>query len=260
MPRRVFAFLSTAALLAVTGNAFADEPAPAPPLKEPTEITAEKTPTSPVQPAASSAFSVAPRFHNTAFPVRPLSSVAPASQGPATPVVAGAHVAAGHVAAGQVPADSRPKMAPFVVKRWYGWQPLVADGATFTAASAFRSPGILFVGYAVGAPTIHLLHGQPVRAVKSLGIRLAIPAAAALVGCAASDAMLRDKLAHPCVEGASFGLLAGMATAIAIDASTLSFDPSRAKDVAVNKRTTTALLPGVAFVSGGARVEVRGTF
>ncbi len=255
MPRSIFAFLSTAALLAVTGNAFAEEPAPA---TQPTETTAEKTPTSPVQAAASSAFSVTPRLHNTAFPVRPLSSVAPASQGPATPVVPRAQVAAGPVAAG--PVDSRPKMAPFVVKRWYGWQPLVADGAAFTAASAFRSPGILFVGYAIGAPTIHLLHGQPVRAVKSLGIRLAIPAAAALVGCAASDAVLRDKLAHPCAEGASFGLLAGMATAIAIDASTLSFDPARAKDVASSKRTTTALLPGVAFVSGGARVEVRGTF
>jgi hypothetical protein len=151
-------------------------------------------------------------------------------------------------------------MAPFVVKRWYGWQPLVADGAAFTAASAFRSPGILFVGYAIGAPAIHFFHGQPVRAVKSAGIRVAIPAAAALAGCAASDALLREKLAHPCVEGASFGLLAGMATAIAIDASTLSFDPARAKDVASSKRTTTALLPGVAFVSGGARVEVRGTF
>jgi len=253
VPRSIFALLTTAALLAVTGSAFAEEPAPAPPLTQPTETTAEKAPTSPEQPAASSAFSAPPRLHNTAFPVRPLSSVVPASQGPATPVVPAAQAPA-------AAADARPKMAPFVVKRWYGWQPLVADGAAFTAASAFRSPGILFVGYAIGAPTIHLFHGQPVRAVKSLGIRAAIPAAAALAGCAASDALFREKLARPCAEGASFGLLAGMAAAIAIDASTLSFDPARAKDVAVSKRTTTALLPGVAFVSGGARVEVRGTF
>lgn len=111
---------------------------------------------------------------------------------------------------------------------WYGWQPLVADGLTFTVfmASAFNThrngSGILLAtgaSYLLVPPIIHLAHGRPGIAAASLGLRLGVPLGAALLG---------GGLASGCgdgycgIAGAALGFVVGIVAASAIDVGALS--------------------------------------
>src|SRR4051794_39143549 len=59
---------------------------------------------------------------------------------------------------------------------WYGWQVLLADGASFAlmaSAIAARSPvpGLVGVGgYVLGGPLVHALHQRPLQVFQSLGL------------------------------------------------------------------------------------------
>jgi hypothetical protein len=131
--------------------------------------------------------------------------------------------------------DPRPA-AP--VERWYGWQTLTLDGinflvlipvsfgiashggsAEFIGASG-AALGIL--GYAVGAPIIHAVHGEFRMSALSFGLRTVAPLGTAFVGgalggfSAAGSGSERASLALS--AGVLSGAFIGAAGAIAIDA------------------------------------------
>jgi hypothetical protein len=72
-------------------------------------------------------------------------------------------------------------------RRWYGWQTLVADGASFgVAVAGLRSVGghptlgvslasVGGAGYLFGAPAIHWAHRRPGAAGLSLSLRVGLP-------------------------------------------------------------------------------------
>lgn len=128
-------------------------------------------------------------------------------------------------------------------RTWYGWQTLVADGASLTAfagamalyrpssgATQDLSAGLLVLGasgYVLGAPALHLAHDAPWRAAGSLGLRLGLPGAGLLAGlalaprCSGSLRCLDEGL-----EAGAVGTLLGVVGAIVVDAATLAFEPA----------------------------------
>jgi hypothetical protein len=116
---------------------------------------------------------------------------------------------------------------------WYGWQTLVADGATL---SVFLASGVVGNGderlgtqlavlglasYELTPGIIHFVHGNPGRGFASMGIRLGMPLTGAFVGATAAsgcDGFLCE------ASGAAVGLLLGAAGAIAIDAAVFAYD------------------------------------
>src|SRR5580765_8446752 len=74
------------------------------------------------------------------------------------------------------------------VEEPYGKQTLVADLGALTIVSSAtiwenRLPVELGLGaFMIGGPIVHLVHGKPVRAVASLGVRVAGPVIGLLAG------------------------------------------------------------------------------
>lgn len=120
---------------------------------------------------------------------------------------------------------------------WYGWQPLVIDGALlgagiYTVARADdlnRSQtgvglaALPWVGGFLFAPWVHGFHGRWSTALLSFGIRslgVGFGALGGLIGhCAASGAE------KGCTDtGAAYGLLGGALLAATIDAALMSYD------------------------------------
>jgi len=76
-------------------------------------------------------------------------------------------------------------------------------------------------GYLLGAPIVHLAHGNPGRAVASLGLRVGLPVAFVGVGTVLEDCQGQDFCG---LASVLIGVPLGMATAIALDAAVLSRD------------------------------------
>lgn len=73
--------------------------------------------------------------------------------------------------------------------RWYGWQTFCADGvagAFFVGAIAAKQNTVLFgfsgVSFVVGAPVVHVAHGQWGTALGSAGMRIVAPLLGAVIG------------------------------------------------------------------------------
>lgn len=153
--------------------------------------------------------------------------------------------------------------------RWYGWQTLTTDGASLLVAimgGAASSSGIGYVGlggYLLGAPVVHLAHGNPGRGAASFVLRAGLP----VLGFAAGYALFH----HPdrssgdwnfsgLGEGALMAL-GGMGACVALDAALFaresSPDEERAPSPPPYRPTMT---PQVGYVRGGALAGVGGTF
>lgn len=116
--------------------------------------------------------------------------------------------------------------------RWYGWQTLVADGASFgalilgTALSEQSDAGDTLVGlgllgYAFVPGIVHFAHRNPGRGFASFGIRLGMPLAGAFLGASLASGC-NTNLCE--AGGAGVGVLLGMGGAIAIDAAVFAYD------------------------------------
>ncbi len=117
-------------------------------------------------------------------------------------------------------------------RRWYGWQTFAADGVAgtvFLAAVADDHNSTLFalsgLSFGLGAPAIHLSHGNWQVALGSLGLRVAGPFVGALIGSqsdirVSEDATSTDRSSKWGVAGAAIGGL----VASAIDGLLLSYD------------------------------------
>jgi hypothetical protein len=125
-------------------------------------------------------------------------------------------------------------------RTWYGWQTLAADGASFgmlTAAVVLSNQsggqskndaGALLwfgaLGYELGPGIIHFIHKNPGRGFASMGLRLGMPLAGAILGASAASGCR----GFGCEEGgAGLGILLGMGGAIALDAAVLAYDDPR---------------------------------
>jgi len=153
-------------------------------------------------------------------------------------------------------------------RRWYGWQTLSLDVASLTIGAIgvnhMGEPGstsilmgsIGITGYALGAPVVHWMHGQPGKAATSLGLRLGLPlipvgllSASSAAGCSGAN----EDDAHDCrlmlrtiaVVGA-----VGMLVASGVDAGALSWEPE------VRHRGKLALAPVLGW--DGARGGMAG--
>jgi hypothetical protein len=86
-------------------------------------------------------------------------------------------------AAASTPASSAPET------RWYGWQTILVDiGSVGLGVAVGRAAGtgaglaVGLTGYAIGAPIVHLAHGEGGDAGVSVGLRLGLPLVAGLIG------------------------------------------------------------------------------
>jgi hypothetical protein len=119
--------------------------------------------------------------------------------------------------------------------RWYGWQTLIVDGSTlalmFVAVSS-ESAGSTFAAigstaYFLGAPIVHLAHGNPGRGGLSLLSRIGLPLTGALVGYRVETCQSSADLCG--VAGLVLGGLIGIGAAIAVDAAALAWEDEPAK-------------------------------
>lgn len=131
--------------------------------------------------------------------------------------------------------------------RWYGWQTLALDGALLASTVVYleshdgrTDPAVLLTGlgvYALGAPTIHVAHGQWGHGLASLAARVVAPLTTwglvRLFGCD------HDPEGSSCGEldilSTGLGITAGIVVMLA-DAGALGWEPRdkpRAPSIAI---------------------------
>ena len=109
---------------------------------------------------------------------------------------------------------------------WYGEQTLATDavayGGIIAGFSRDHVPLVLtgLATYAVGAPLVHLAHGETGLAGRSLGGRLLLPVAGAMVGAVVGAGISDDADCESieCGVGIGLGVVGGMLAATVIDA------------------------------------------
>lgn len=139
-------------------------------------------------------------------------------------------------------------------QRWYGWQVLAVDFASFAAlgAGATTEQGVPAVAgvatYFIGAPIVHLGNGEPWRAGTSLGIRLSAPILAVglfeatgwSASCAEYDADCRE---HPEMLFLSLGVFSLAASMVDALAFSYRSEPSPTPARSLSWMPTLALVP-----------------
>ena len=168
------------------------------------------------------------------------------------------------------------------VTRWYGWQILVADVAsfgTFVAVAPLRGTGAdLLAGASLvslvgDGAVIHGLHGRAGAAIGSASVRLALP----LVG-----GMIAEAMAPPCtvksgtgtlsealggalcpIAGAAYfaeGMLVGLVVASVVDVTALSWGHAREPRPASSAAISLEIAPVATMVEGpdGRRAPMLG--
>ena len=166
-------------------------------------------------------------------------------------------------------AEPNGSLAERTTREWYGWQTLAADvpGVLAMSAGAASSgrplaPVLGYGGmalYALAPPIVHLVHRRPGTAAVDLALRTATPLVGIGIGFVvgaftANAGDLFDVLLRP-VEGATYGMAIGAATAIAIDAAVLARE-----EVPAPKPRALTWSPTFARLGTGATVGVTGRF
>lgn len=144
-------------------------------------------------------------------------------------------------------------------KQWYGWQVLASDAATVATTAVWLGAhnnelyGQLnfTAGYFLGAPIIHLAHGNYAQAGGSVALRAGLPFAGAMTGCAVYGD--RDEW-FGCLPGAALGMLLGMTAASTIDAAALSYADAKPRPRSFE------VLPSANMSRTGATFGLQGVF
>ncbi len=251
-------------------------------------IQAPATPPSelgPVAPAAAPAPPAVAPGPARAEPIAPPVAVAPAAPA-AVPASAPAPATAAPAPAATAPAPARAELlrknsaepddeesddeeagehlGPH--RKWYGWQTLTIDGASFglllAGAGADSGGGrsndltstlllASLLGYGFGPGVVHFMHKNTGRGFASFGLRLGMPIAGAIIGAAAASGCNRFLCE---ADGAGVGLLAGIGGAIAIDAALLAYEDQRPERSSLGSLSPLLIVgPGRAVIGvGGA--------
>jgi hypothetical protein len=139
--------------------------------------------------------------------------------------------------------------APAAATRWYGWQPLVADANAVLlvlAASSTKSGALGLSGlgtYLLAPPIIHLAHGRPGAAAGSFTLRVILPFTGGLLGGALATGCSSGPYCK--LNGVVLGGLAGLVSAIVIDAAAISYEElePRASSQSASARATLTPAP-----------------
>lgn len=102
---------------------------------------------------------------------------------------------------------------------WYGWQTLLADGASIAVTPAVPLVGL--GGYVLGGPIVHLAHGRVGAALGSLGLRVGAPIAGGTAAYLIQGKCRGDFCGVAPLLGAGVGLI----SAIALDSALLARAP-----------------------------------
>jgi hypothetical protein len=169
------------------------------------------------------------------------------------------------------------------VENWYGWQTLIADGATLAlwiGGSAANSSAITDIGtatYLAGPPVLHFVHRKVGIGFASFGIRLAAPVVLGLtgfaIGCAAGGSNGNGNsadfgLAAGCLAGALVGVLTGYATAVTLDAAVFAYQrirvvpgqPGQQGSAEDRKDSSFSIRPNISLLPGRGTAGIAGTF
>ena len=174
----------------------------------------------------------------------------------AASVVASIAILASSAARADDAGISTPPEPPKAATSWYGYQTLSTDGialallapAAFSKSSATQQGfgvGSLTM-YGVGAPLVHMSHGNIGRGLADLAIRAGAPIVFGLIGAAIGGATYHQPSSCPastCLDfgmghafaeigGAVYGGMAGIGTAVAVDALGLAREPAKGRDFA----------------------------
>ncbi|HEY8087847.1 MAG TPA: hypothetical protein VIF09_08380 [Polyangiaceae bacterium] len=170
-------------------------------------------------------------------------------------VVASIAILASSAARADDASNSTPPDPPKAATSWYGYQTLSTDGIALAllvpAAFSKSSPTAQGFGvgsvtmYGVGAPLVHMSHGNIGRGFADLAIRAGVPVVFGFIGAAIGGASYRPP--PPCAQsmcfnfgssrsfaeigGAVWGGMAGIGTAVAVDAIWLAREPAKAGDL-----------------------------
>jgi hypothetical protein len=144
------------------------------------------------------------------------------------------------------PKTKPEESAPPPSATWYGLETLAVDGAGLLAggiatATLDFSPrheppklglmaGVWYGVGAVGAPAVHYAHGNTGLGMASLGFRALVPPVTGFFGLI-GVCVGRGDFEHDCVvDGYVGGTIVGLASAAAVDAGLLAWDPPPRKD------------------------------
>lgn len=162
----------------------------------------------------------------------------------------------------------RPR--PSSGSRWYGYQTLITDTASvlfaFSAAATGPVGGVASVStYVLGAPIVHLVHGNYAAFGASLGMRLGGPVIGGLgglgLGAVADDC--RGGGGSFCsgpLVGALVGFVGGLVAAVAVDAAVLSKEPREPSLTAKRWDGKPTFAPSFAPSTQGATFGFGGAF
>ena len=161
---------------------------------------------------------------------------------------------------------------PASKQRWYGWQTLTVDAvpaALFSSALPANEGqevvlwGLGSVSFALGGPIVHAAHGRPLTAFGSLALRLGLPVLGMSIGSQflSCEFSQDDDDFDPSCEADDtpliVGGLFGAATASALDAGFLAFEPNGARP---RRERGAFIAPSLSLPPGGAQLMLRGAF
>lgn len=129
-----------------------------------------------------------------------------------------------------VRADERtPPMSAPPAEVWYGWQPLISDGAAtaswLTAVATKEGSGVLVIvgatAYLLGGAIVHWAHGSVGKGFASLGLRFVVPV---VTGLAFLAACLHCSDSQAALTGGIL-LVPGLLLPMATDDFVLAYEP-----------------------------------
>jgi hypothetical protein len=138
---------------------------------------------------------------------------------------------------------------PQYEKVWYGYQTLIADAVSvglFVGGISAKSGGLMttgYVGFLLGAPIVHMVHGNIGPGFGSIGLRLIMPVIGMGVGAIAGliiggtqgsgDLDRFGNGANGAINGLVVGGLVGAGGCVLIDAAGFAYSKERVDDRAI---------------------------
>jgi hypothetical protein len=144
------------------------------------------------------------------------------------------------------------------VRESYAWQVILVDAASVALVLSLQEKPLMLglSGFALGAPLIHAMHGNPGSAIASAGLRVGLPWLGFKAGTASYEPQENDGLEMAVLPGLALGAI-GVISAVVIDWGFLSWDEQR---VPVTTGRSLVVVPQVGVSEQGVSLGVLGRF